>query len=314
MSWKNIFNNMEFKNLNNENSFIGCGDSLQLLKKMNDKSVNLIFADPPYNIGKDFGKVNEKDEWETKEEYINWFKAWVDECFRVLKDDGTFYFMTATQFMPYLDVYVQEKYNVLSRIIWSYDSSGVQSKKKFGSLYEPILMVNKDPKAKYTFNYQDILIEAKTGAKRGLIDYRKNPPQPYNTQKVPGNVWEIPRVRFKMEEYENHPTQKPETLMERIILASSNEGEIVLDPFGGSFSTAGVAVGLGRKAISFDIEEEYFKIGIRRTGIATEYKGEELKKDKSRKTKNLSKKVRTKENETVEVKGEPEDYTQLKMF
>ena len=91
-------------------------------------------------------------------------------------------------------------------------------------------MANKSSKAKYIFNSQDILVEAKTGAKRGLIDYRKNPPQPYNTKKVPGNVWEFPRVRFKMEEYENHPSQKPESLMERIILASSNEGDIVLDP------------------------------------------------------------------------------------
>lgn len=313
--WNTVFNNMEFEKLYNDTSFVGCGNSLELLKKMNDKSVNLIFADPPYNIGKDFGKVNEKDEWETKEDYINWCKTWIDECFRVLKDDGTFYFMTATQFMPYLDVYVQENYNVLSRIIWSYDSSGVQSKKMYGSLYEPILMVNKSPEAKYTFNYQDILVEAKTGAKRGLIDYRKDPPQPYNTKKVPGNVWEFPRVRFKMEEYENHPTQKPERLLERIILASSNEGDIVLDPFGGSFSTAGVAVKLNRKAISFDIEEEYFKIGIRRTGIATHYKGEELKKDKSRKTKNLSKTVRTKEKEPDVVKEESEESVeQLTMF
>lgn len=311
--WNKIFKDTSFENLYNDNSFIGCGDSIELLKKMNDKTVNLIFADPPYNIGKDFGKVKENEAWETKEDYINWCKTWIDECFRVLKDDGTFYFMTATQFMPYLDVYVQENYNVLSRIIWSYDSSGVQSKKIFGSLYEPILMVNKSPKAKYTFNYQDILVEAKTGAKRGLIDYRKDPPQPYNTKKVPGNVWEFPRVRFKMEEYENHPTQKPERLLERIILASSNEGDIVLDPFGGSFSTAGVAVKLNRKAISFDIEEEYFKIGIRRTGIATHYKGEELKKDKSRKTKNLSKTVRTKAPDVVKEESE-ESVEQLTMF
>ncbi|NCU18808.1 adenine-specific DNA-methyltransferase, partial [Pallidibacillus pasinlerensis] len=292
--WKEIFiETNSFENMYNESSFIGCGDSIELLKKMKDKTVDLIFADPPYNIGKDFGKVKEKEAWKTKEDYIKWCKYWIDECFRVLKDDGTFYFMTATQFISYLDIYVQENYNVLSRIVWSYDSSGVQSKKIFGSLYEPILMVNKSPKAKYTFNYKDILVEAKTGAKRGLIDYRKDPPQPYNTKKVPGNVWEFPRVRYKMEEYENHPTQKPEKLLERIILASSNEGDIVLDPFGGSFTTAGVAVKLNRKAVSFDIEEEYFKIGIRRTGIATHYKGEELKKDKSRKTKNLSKNVRT---------------------
>jgi site-specific DNA-methyltransferase (adenine-specific) len=185
---------------------------------------------------------------------------------------------------------LQEHYYIINDIVWAYDSSGVQSKKKYGSLYEPILMTAKTEKAKYTFNYQDILVEAKTGAKRGLIDYRKNPPQPYNTQKVPGNVWKFARVRFKMDEYENHPSQKPEALLERIIKASSNVGEVVLDPFGGSFSTSSVAVRLGRKAISMDTNKEYYKIGIRRTGISRIFEGEVLKKDKSRKTRNTSKK------------------------
>ena len=83
---------------------------------------------------------------------------------------------------------------------------------------------------------------AKTGAQRQLIDYRKDPPQPYSTQKVPGNVWNFNRVQFRMEEYENHPTQKPEALLERIIRAStSNPGDVVLDPFSGSFTTSIVA-------------------------------------------------------------------------
>ena len=112
-------------------------------------------------------------------------------------------------------------FTIKSRIVWSYDSSGVQAKNYFGSMYEPILMMVKDQK-NYTFNRDDILVEAKTGAKRALIDYRKNPPQPYNQKKVPGNVWEFPRVRYLMDEYENHPTQKPKALLERIILASSN--------------------------------------------------------------------------------------------
>ena len=198
--------------------------------------------------------------------------------------------MTATQFMPYLDVYVSEKYNVLSRIIWSYDSSGVQSKKIYGSLYEPLLMCTKTKNSKYTFNYKDILVEAKTGAQRKLIDYRKKVPTPYNTQKVPGNVWNFSRVRFKMEEYENHPTQKPEALLKRIILASSNKGDIVLDPFSGTFTTSSVAVKLGRKAIGIELNKDYYKIGIRRTGISNEYNGQLLEKDRSRKTNNQSKK------------------------
>lgn len=276
------------ESLSNNDSIVILGNCLDNLNKIADNSINLIFADPPYNIGKDFG--NNKDKWNSTSEYIDWCKLWIDECFRVLKNNGTFYFMTATQFMSYLDVYVSENYNVLSRIVWSYDSSGVQSKKIYGSLYEPILMCTKNKNSKYTFNCNDIMIEAKTGSQRKLIDYRKKIPAPYNTKKIPGNVWNFSRVRFKMEEYENHPTQKPEALLERIILSSSNKGDIVLDPFSGSFTTSSVATKLGRKAIGIELNDEYYKIGIRRTGISNEYNNEILKKDKSRKTNNQSKK------------------------
>lgn len=274
----------------NENSLAILGDSVSVLKKINSGVIDLIFADAPYNIGKNFG--NNQDKWKSVEDYVAWCKIWLDECMRVLKDNGTLYFMTATQHMPYLDIYMSEKYHVLCRIVWTYDSSGVQSKKMFGSLYEPVLMVTKSADSRYTFNGQDVLVEAKTGAQRKLIDYRKDPPQPYNTQKVPGNVWSFPRVRFKMDEYENHPTQKPEALLERIIKASSNAGDIVLDPFAGSFTASAVAVSLNRRAIGIDINEDYFKIGLRRTGISDTYQGESLVKIKERKTAAKSKYVR----------------------
>ena len=280
--------NSEYEVITNEQAMLILGDSLKVIKNMKSQSVHLIFADPPYNIGKDFG--NNRDIWESTQSYINWCKKWIDECMRVLKDEGTMYFMSATQFMPYLDVYVSEKYHVLSRIVWTYDSSGMQSKKNFGSLYEPILMLHKAAKYPYTFNHEAILVEAKTGARRKLMDYRKTPPAPYNTKKVPGNVWNFPRVRYKMDEYENHPTQKPEALLERVILASSNEGEIVLDPFSGSFTTASVALKLKRKAIGIELNEPFFKIGLRRTQMLNEYKGEVLTKLKERKTQHKKKK------------------------
>ncbi len=140
-----------------------------------------------------------------------------------------------------------------------------------------------------------ILVEAKTGSQRALIDYRKNPPQPYNHQKVPGNVWDFPRVRYLMDEYENHPTQKPEALLKRIILASSNPGDIVLDPFAGSFTTGAVAVSSGRKFIGIEINSEYIKMGLRRLDVASHYSAEELAKVKKRKTGNLSKRSRLSE-------------------
>ena len=134
------------------------------------------------------------------------------------------------------------------------------------------------------------MVEAKTGSKRKLIDYRKNPPQPYKNEKVPGNVWDFARVRYRMEEYEDHPTQKPISLLERIIKASSNVGDVILDPFCGTFTTCYVAQQLNRRFIGIEIQEEYFKIGLRRLGIATEYNGEPLiKKEKSYERKNHNK-------------------------
>jgi len=197
---------------------------------------------------------------------------------RKLKPAGSLYVMTATQYMPYFDIYLRHKINILSRIVWSYDSSGVQARKYFGSMYEPILFCVKD-KSNYTFNAADILIEAKTGAKRKLIDYRKAIPAAYSTEKVPGNVWDFARVRYRMDEYENHPTQKPVALLERIIKASSNPGDTILDPFSGTFTTCAVAKELGRNCIGIEAQEEYIKIGLRRLQLAAEYKGEKLQRE-----------------------------------
>ena len=286
MDIKNIISK-DVEKSENDKSCAVLGDCVSVMKQICEDSIDLIFADPPYGIGKDFGTT--KDEWDDIHQYFEWSKGWIDECMRILKPNGTMYFMSSTQYMPILDRYVDEKYHIINRIVWVYDSSGVQSKNKYGSLYEPILMITRSGSSKYTFNSDDIMVEAKTGAKRGLIDYRKDPPQPYKAKKVPGNVWEFNRVRFRMDEYENHPSQKPEQLLERVILASSNPNDIVLDPFSGSFTTSAVAVKLGRRAIGIDNNPKYYKIGIRRTGISDYFNGEPLEKDRSRKTNNRSK-------------------------
>jgi site-specific DNA-methyltransferase (adenine-specific) len=144
-------------------------------------------------------------------------------------------------------------------------------------MYEPILHCVKN-RNEYVFNAGEIMIEAKTGAKRKLIDYRKTPPQPYNINKVPGNVWEFARVRYRMDEYENHPTQKPIALLERIIKASSNVGDTVLDPFSGTFTTSFVAKEQNRKSIGIELQEDYIKIGLRRLQLADKYKDNEIEK------------------------------------
>ncbi|MEI8171857.1 MAG: adenine-specific DNA-methyltransferase [Deltaproteobacteria bacterium] len=253
------------------------GDAIEALSnEIPDGSVDLVFADPPYNIGKNFN--GRKDRWPSDEAYLSWCYQWLELCISKLKPNGSLYVMTATQNMPYFDIFLRQRLNILSRIVWAYDSSGVQARNYFGSLYEPILYCVKD-KDSYTFNADDILVEARTGATRKLIDYRKPVPTMYNSKKVPGNVWNIPRVRYRMDEYENHPTQKPTALLDRIVRASSNLGDLVLDPFSGTFTTSSVAQILGRDSIGIEAEEEYVKIGLRRLAIQEQYNGEVLRRE-----------------------------------
>lgn len=253
------------------------GDAIEALTiEIPDGSVDLVFADPPYNIGKNFN--GRKDRWPSDEAYLSWCYQWLELCISKLKPNGSLYVMTATQNMPYFDIFLRQRLNILSRIVWAYDSSGVQARNYYGSLYEPILYCVKD-KDNYTFNADDILVEARTGATRKLIDYRKPVPTMYNSKKVPGNVWNIPRVRYRMDEYENHPTQKPTALLDRIVRASSNPGDLVLDPFSGTFTTSSVAQMLGRDSIGIEAEEEYVKIGLRRLAIQEQYNGEVLRRE-----------------------------------
>ncbi len=237
------------------------GDGLAELEALKSESIDLIFLDPPYNIGKQFGDF--KDSWPSDIDYFDWATSWLDNCIRVLKPSGSMYVMTSTQAMPMFDIYLRSRIEILSRIVWSYDSSGVQAKKYYGSMYEPILFCVKDKK-NYTFNSNNILVEAKTGSIRKLIDYRGDIPKPYNNKKVPGNVWDIPRVRYRMDEYEEHPSQKPETLLERVIMASSNPGDVVLDPFSGTFTTSAVAKRLKRRSVGIERHLDYVKTGLRR--------------------------------------------------
>ena len=265
----------ESRYFGNEEHQIYWGDATSVLEhQIADESIDLIFADPPYNIGKQFGQF--LDRWASEESYVEWCHKWLTLCIKKLKPNGTFYVMTSTQAMPYFDLFLRNKMSILSRIVWHYDSSGVQAKTKYGSMYEPLLHCVKD-EDNYTFNTDAILVEARTGSVRKLMDYRKAEPTPYNTTKVPGNVWYFPRVRYRMPEYENHPSQKPEAFLERIILASSNHGDTVLDPFSGTFTTSAVAKRLQRKSVGIELEREYVKIGLRRLAIQDHFEGEELK-------------------------------------
>lgn len=252
------------------------GDCLDVMRDLiPDGQVDLIFADPPYNLGKRFGESDDK--WPSDEAYAAWCRLWLRLCLDKLKPTGSLYVMASTQAMPMLDLWLRDRCTILSRIVWHYDSSGVQARRFYGSMYEPILFCVKDRKS-YTYNAEAIEVEARTGAVRRLIDYRKPTPEPYKSTKVPGNVWYFPRVRYRMPEYEPHPSQKPEALVERVIRASSNPGDLVLDPFAGTFTTNAVAQRLGRRSIGIERERAYFKIGARRLGLAQSLDGEPLRR------------------------------------
>ncbi len=263
------------ENYSNSKHTIYHGDAVNILASGHIPigSIDLIFIDPPYNIGKNFNGL--QDKWPSEEKYFEWVTNWLDLCIATLKPTGSLYLMCATQYFAQFDLLLQQRLTILSRIIWHYDSSGKQAKHYFGSLWEPIFHCVVDPK-KYTFNTEDIMVEAKTGSQRKLIDYRKKVPEQYGTKKVPGNAWYFPRVRYRMAEYENHPTQKPIALLKRIIAASSNPGDIILDPFAGTFTSGRAAANLHRKSISIEIDEQYTKIGLRRLQIATHYGSEIL--------------------------------------
>lgn len=266
------------KRLTDGTTTIVQGDCAEIMRtEVPDGRVKLIFADPPYNIGKSFGEF--RDRWPTDEDYAEWCYGWLGVCLQKLAPNGSLYVMTSTQAMPFLDLWLRRRCTVLSRIVWHYDSSGVQARHFFGSMYEPLLFCVKDAKD-YTFNASAIEVQARTGAVRGLIDYRKPTPAPYRATKVPGNVWYFPRVRYRMDEYEEHPSQKPEALLERIIQASSEPGDLVLDPFAGTFTTCSVAQRLGRASIGIEREREYFKIGVRRLGLGDHLDGEPLRPPK----------------------------------
>src|SRR5437660_10101430 len=119
------------------------GNSLDVMREsIPDGQVALVFADPPYNIGKSFGQF--KDKWPSDEDYSQWCFVWLELCLRKLSDTGSMYVMTSTQAMPLIDLWLRKRCTVLSRLVWHYDSSGVQARRYFGSLYEPILFCVKN--------------------------------------------------------------------------------------------------------------------------------------------------------------------------
>ena len=239
-------------------------DIFEGLKFIEDASIDLIFADAPYNTGV---KVYEGwvDKWASEEAHAAWCYEWLEIAITKLKPNGSMYIACGSATTPYVDIFLRNRVKILSRIVWHYPSSGASATRKYTQLYEPLIFCVMNP-ADYTFNSADIAIPSKTGLS-GKIDRRKKIPAQYATTKNPSNVWLLNRVTPTSKEQQKHPTQKPEALLERIIKASSNPGDTVLDLFAGSFTCGTVCKRLRRKSISIEREPKYCKLGIKRMKI-----------------------------------------------
>ena len=227
-----------------------CGDCIEILKKVKKPFADLIFADPPFNIGYQYD--NYKDQLK-KDKYLSWTKDWMTACKKVLKSHGSFYIAIGDDYAANVRIIGDELgLHLRNWIIWHY-TFGQQTKNKFARSHTHILYFVKDRK-NFTFNDHAVRVPSD----RQLIynDKRANP-----TGKMPDDVWnQYSRVCGTFKERTGwHPCQMPENLLTRIISVSSNSGDLVLDPFIGSGTTAAVALQLERKYTGIDISANYVK-------------------------------------------------------
>jgi len=218
------------------------GDSLIELGNIEAGSVDLIVADPPYNLGKDYGNNHDIQGFD---EYISFSRDWLGQANRILKPTGTLYVFMGFRFISYLydilDRELQMFFN--SWIVWHY-TQGMGKTKGFSPRHDDILMFTKS--TGFRFNLDNVRIPQKYYRERNNMRGAN-----------PGDVWEFSHVHYCNGNRQNHPTQKPEGIIERMVLASSDENDLVVDPFSGSGTTLRVCQQLGRRAIGIEINPDY---------------------------------------------------------
>ncbi|TNE36779.1 MAG: site-specific DNA-methyltransferase [Alphaproteobacteria bacterium] len=212
------------------------------MKSLGNDSIDLIIADPPYNLGKNYG--NNVD-LKTREEYQAFTRDWLREAARVLKPGGSLYCFMGVKFIARLYLMLEEEFKLSPQgwITWHY-TQGMGRKKGFSPRHEDILWFSKGEAA--CFNLDEVRVPQKYYRKRNNMAGAN-----------PGDVWQFSHVHYCAAERLPHPTQKPEALIERILRASSNPNDLVLDPFLGSGTTARVAQILSRRSIGIDINPDY---------------------------------------------------------
>ena len=225
------------------------GDCLSVLARLPAGCADLIVADPPYNIGY---KYDRYDDSQKHEDYCDWTKQWMLICKRVLSATGSMYVAIGDDYAAELRIIGRQIGLTLRNwIIWHY-TFGQNTKKKFARSHVHIFYFVADPK-KFTFNHDSVRVLS--DRQKQYADRRANP-----AGKIPDDTWAVyPRVCGTFAERADGPNQLPEALVARIIRASSNPGDLVLDPFCGAGTTAAVAAQLTRHYISIDISAEYVR-------------------------------------------------------
>lgn len=248
----------------NEGVAIYCRDCIEGMRNLPTNLINLTVTSPPYNIGKEYESLIETSD------YINWCVEWMKEVHRITADNGTFwlnvgYFEVTNKGLavpiPYL-LWDKTDFYLLQEVVWNY-AAGVACKTRYSPRNEKLLWYVKNQK-EYTFNLDDVRdpnVKYPNQKKNGKL--KCNP-----LGKNPSDVWQIAKVTSgenrASKERTPHPAQFPTEMIERIIKSSSNHGDLVLDPFMGSGSTAVAAIENGRNVIGFELEEKYVRIAQER--------------------------------------------------
>jgi site-specific DNA-methyltransferase (adenine-specific) len=245
------------------------GNSLDWLVSLDSESVDLVFADPPYNI-----KKAEWDNFENQEQYIEWSIQWISQASRILKSTGSLYVCGFSEILADLKYSVSKYFKNCRWLIWHYKNKANLGN-NWGRSHESIIHFRKSDQAK--INIDDVRIpygahtlkypshpQAETSAYgKGKTKKHNNwTPNPKGAK--PKDVIEIPTTCNGMDETTPHPTQKPEELLRKFVLASSHEGDLIIDPFSGSGTTIVVAEQLNRRWMGCDLNIEYNNWAIQR--------------------------------------------------
>ena len=228
------------------------GDCIELLGRLDEHTVDLVFADPPFNIGYKYDTYDDQVEYD---QYVAWSRSWMAACHRVLKPTGSFFVAIGDEFAAEVRMIGRDLgLHLRNWNIWHY-TFGQNTKRKFARAHAHIFYFVAD-RSHFTFNDQTIRIPSARHTE--YSDKRANP-----DGRLPDDVWgDFPRVCGTFRERRGwHGCQMPEQLLARIIRVASNPGELVLDPFSGSGTTVVTAAKLNRRYLAFDISDQYVAQG-----------------------------------------------------